>query len=79
MTMKTHGYSDQQRSDKSMNNITAYNDGYKIGLQRDNDNPEESKKALTRAISDCQEMGWFYLKAYFEGKLAGINERIAKS
>jgi len=52
-------------------NIGAYKDGYKKGVASHN----LSMVALKRAVKDCEEMGWQYLKAYMQGKLDGYKSK----
>ena len=47
----------------------AYHDGYETGKRMGGD-----LRVLERAIADCEEMGWFFLLAYFRGKADAIRD-----
>jgi hypothetical protein len=53
--------------------MTIYREGYQKGLQRNW--KQKDVEIIRGAIKDCQDMGWLYLKQYFQGQLDAYNDR----
>ena len=50
-------------------NHQAFLDGCAVGKRRGGDIDK-----LKKAVADCENMGWEYLKAYFLGQIEGVKD-----
>ena len=50
----------------------AYHDGASRRVPADGTRRAAMVRACRRAVSDCEEMGWLYLRSYFLGQLSAL-------